>query len=650
ILDNLESITGSQLAIQHTLPPEEQAALRDFLAKLAKGNTLVLLGSRSGEDWLAKGTFEENVYDLRGLDEQAASMLVNRILERYEVTQYREGQHVESLQKLIKVLDGYPLALEVVLANLRHQTPERILEALQAGDVRVDIVLNDEQKDLFEQKTKSILRCIEYSFSNLSPEAQQLLLCLAPFTSVVWLERIDKYTERLREQPVLKDLPFQNWLNVLIEAQNWGLLRAHETVGFLKLQPIFPYFLRSRLNEPARREMREAIETAFRQHYDELGALFCQLFSSTEPQRQVRGQVLVGLEYENVSTALKLALEARVAVENLYLALSRYLTSIQDVQRGFELGVSVLQSIETYPPAILEGSLGWEIAEIIGDVATKYFELKNYAGAKIVYQRLLEQVGQIEQIDKSRSNTLKAGTYHQLGRVAEEQQEWKEAEQHYQQAIEVFRENNDGYSQGDLYYQLGTVAQKQKHWQEADKYYQQALQIYGEYHDRRSQGYIYHQLGMLAGAQGNWKIAMVYYQKALQIKGEYHDWHSQASTYNQLGILCRQQRWWKEAEDYYQKALQIYIGYNDRFNQARIYNQLGNVAGEQKDWEEATNYWLKALENFKDYPEDRGIDITLNNLRSIWIESGNEGVLTAVAHVLQTSVESAKERMLHIAL
>ena len=54
ILDNLESITGAHLAIQHTLPPDDQDALRSFLTDLAKGHTLVLLGSRSGEDWLGK--------------------------------------------------------------------------------------------------------------------------------------------------------------------------------------------------------------------------------------------------------------------------------------------------------------------------------------------------------------------------------------------------------------------------------------------------------------------------------------------------------------------------------------------------------------------------------------------------------------------
>ncbi len=126
ILDNLESITGAHLAIQHTLPKEEQAALHSFLIDLAKGKTRVLLGSRSGEEWLAKGTFDDNLYDLPGLDAEAASLLADRILERNNATQYRtdEKEH-ENLRRLIRLLNGFPLAMEVILANLAKQTPQR---------------------------------------------------------------------------------------------------------------------------------------------------------------------------------------------------------------------------------------------------------------------------------------------------------------------------------------------------------------------------------------------------------------------------------------------------------------------------------------------------------------------------------------------
>ena len=142
------------------------------------------------------------------------------------------------------MLDGFPLALEVVLANLTHQTPTEVLAALQAGDVSID------PKSDSQDKTESILRWIHYSHSNLSPEAQQLLLCLAPFTSVIDTGMLDNYTKHLRQQPVLAALQFERWPEVLQEAVNWGLLSPYPNIPrFLRLQPIFPYFLRNRLYE-----------------------------------------------------------------------------------------------------------------------------------------------------------------------------------------------------------------------------------------------------------------------------------------------------------------------------------------------------------------------------------------------------------------
>jgi len=168
ILDNLESITGTHFAIRNTLSTKEQTALRRLLADLAGCKTLVLLGSRADEAWLAWGTFADNIYELAGLDPEAASQLTECILEGHHATKYRQDK---DLSRLLKLLDGFPLALEIVLANLVRQTPAEILTALQAGDIALDAKDGPDGKDK-RDKTESILRCIEYSHSNLSPDAQ----------------------------------------------------------------------------------------------------------------------------------------------------------------------------------------------------------------------------------------------------------------------------------------------------------------------------------------------------------------------------------------------------------------------------------------------------------------------------------------------
>ncbi len=128
ILDNLESITGAHHAIKHTLSAKEQKALHSFLVDLAGGRTLVVLSSRSDEKWLAQGTFGDNIYELGGLDPEAAATLADCILEQHGATVYRQDAN---LQKLLMHLEGLPLALETELAKLAHQKPAEVLSDLQ---------------------------------------------------------------------------------------------------------------------------------------------------------------------------------------------------------------------------------------------------------------------------------------------------------------------------------------------------------------------------------------------------------------------------------------------------------------------------------------------------------------------------------------
>ncbi|HLX57712.1 MAG TPA: CHAT domain-containing protein [Ktedonobacteraceae bacterium] len=545
LLDNLESITGAHLAIQHTLPPEEQKDLRSFLADLAQGRTLVLLGSRGSEDWLAKQTFDKNIYDLPGLDDEAASTLADRILERNQTTKYRQDP---DLRRLLKLLDGFPLALEVVLANLAHQTPTEVLNALQAGDKTIDTVTHKsdgsekESESIFVEKTESILRCIDYSHSNLSPEAQQLLLCLAPFTSVIDSNQgvLNNYINHLKEQPVLAALPFERWSEVLREAQNWGLLAPDPDIPrFLRLQPIFPYFLRNRLYTQEQAEMRNAIETAFRQHYDQLSKALMGLLLSKDPQERQLGQVLTSLEYENLVTALNLALGSRVSIYSLYGVLTNYLNTTQDQSRGLELGQTALIHLEIYSAE----QLNTETIRVIWDIANRQLDLRQYADAEVSYQKALNLISQIVHIDEKERGELKGGIYHQLGSVAEEQRQWQQAEAYYQQALQIKIEFNDRYSQAKTYHQLGRVAEEQRQWQQAEAYYQQALQIYIEFNDRYEQAGTYHQLGRIAEEQRQWQQAREYFLTALKTYVEFED------NYTGGIVLRSLARLWKASGD-----------------------------------------------------------------------------------------------------
>src|SRR5262249_33655957 len=131
----------------------------------------------------------------------------------------------------------------------------------------------------------SILRCIDYSHSNLSPETQNLLLCLAPFTGVIFAPLLQQYSRQLRQQPVLAGLPYDRWPEVLKEATEWGLLSPlPEMPAYLQLQPMLPYFRRHGLSVPGQRSRQEAIEAAVRQFYDGFCGSIRQSLGSKEAQ------------------------------------------------------------------------------------------------------------------------------------------------------------------------------------------------------------------------------------------------------------------------------------------------------------------------------------------------------------------------------
>ena len=598
ILDNLESITGAHLAIENRLSEAEREALRELLADLEGGRTLVLLGSRGGEEWLAPGTFGDNLYELPGLDAEAASELAELILERHGATKYREDR---DLVRLLKLLQGYPLALEVVLANLARQTPAEVLEALEAGDVDLD-------RGDAQSKTESIVRCIDYSHSQLSPDAQGLLACLAPFTGVINTAFLPQYTEQLRAQPVLAELPFERWQEVLEEAADWGLLKPHSQVpGYLQLQPIFPYFLRARLQ--GRPETRSAIDEASRVHYQDVGASLAQLMMSKKAEEKQVGQVLTGLEYENLRTALRLALAAEASVLNPYHALSLFLDATQNQRGGLELGEEVLERLDKYPTEKLRGPLGVELAGVVDDIAKRLLLLKSYAKAEATYARALDLFEQAEEVEDATRGKLKAGVLHQLGMVAEEQRQWPQAEKYYQTALEIDIEFNDRYSQASTYHQLGSVAEEQRQWPQAEKYY----------------------------------------QTALEIKIEFNDRYSQASTYHQLGVVAQKQRQWSQAEKYYRNALEIKIEFNDRYEQAGTYHQLGRVAQEQRQWPQGRDYALKALAIFAEFKDSHNLGICVRTLARLWRESGDATIPGAMADILGVKPEDGVEMLKKLA-
>ena len=215
------------------------------------------------------------------------------------------------------------------------------------------------------------------------------------------------------------------------------------------------------------------------------------------------GQMLAHLEYENLVTALNLALAAQGSILYLYLALTQYIDTTQDQAHGLELGQTVLSRLEAYPVEKLTGRLGLEFASVIDGIANRQLQLKQYAQAGASYQKALAILLNNKGSDAATIQKLSASIYHQLGMVAQEQHQWTQAEQYYQHALQIYVKYNDRYAQASIYNNLGVVAEEQRQWQQAREYFLQALEIFVEYKDTYSGDVVLRSLARLWKASGD---------------------------------------------------------------------------------------------------------------------------------------------------
>jgi tetratricopeptide (TPR) repeat protein len=380
-----------------------------------------------------------------------------------------------------------------------------------------------------ENKTNNIIKCVEYSHSNLSEEAQKLLLCLAPFSGFIPRDVIPNYSQQLQQLEPLQGYQFDQFDAAIEEAIHWGLLSpmSEEMPSFLTIQPIFPYFLKTKLKELAP-ETQAAIWEGFKNHYRGLASYYDHLLGSKNPQEKQWGILFCRWEYENLFNALQICLKKQENI-HIFFCLHQYFAVTKDVSNRLKLCESVCQACQTYPEEIKTGIIGGNIANALGNLAIAYQDTKNYEQAKQTQLKFIELTQNLQGVD----------------------------------------EQKKAYSLGCGYHNLGMVAQQLREWVQAGHYYRQALKIYIEYGDRFSQARPLHNLGAVAQELREWELARSYYQQSLEIKIEYGDRFSQASTLHQLGNLAQELREWELARSYYQQSLEIKIVYGERFSQAR---------------------------------------------------------------------------------
>jgi tetratricopeptide (TPR) repeat protein len=573
IIDNAESITAAPAAIPHALSPEEQRKLKTLLSRLRGGRTLVLLGSRESETWLTSDGSGPGIYTLPGLDPQAASMLVERILARHDAGHYLQDEAERgALQELVALLGGYPLPLTVVLPVLAVSPPSAVLAELKEGGGGVD-------------PTGLIHHAIEYSHGKLDPGLQNSLLLLAPFSSVVATgPLLESYHDLLLQHEAVQAMGPIDLAAALNQAVAVGLAAPHpDLTDWIQVQPVLPYFLRSRLqDQPA---LQAAIDQA---HYDLYRALSSELYemltSRTSLERPAIARTISQAQCSNLSAALTYGLDNSQPIVGIVQALDEYLDQVEQDESRRQLLDKVISSYSGPASEVQQQELTI-LHDLAGHTAIKQHRFDDASEHYEAELQLLQATG---------DRKGQGFAYYQLGALAHDQHRNAEAETNYRKALEIFLEVDDRYETADIYNALGNLAHDQHRNAESETNYRKALEIFLDYGNQRRAAKVYNNIGIATQRQRRYAEAEANYRKALDIKLKSGDTLSAASTYHQLGTLAQDQERYAEAEANYRTALEIKLKYGD--SAGSTYHQLGTLAQDQERYAEAEANYRKALD------------------------------------------------------
>ena len=236
-------------------------------------------------------------------------------------------------------------------------------------------------------------------------------------------------------------------------------------------------------------------------------------------------------------------------------------------------------------------------------------------GAYPQAQQLYEQSLQIAQELGDRAGV--AGSLHQLGMLLQAQGEYAQAQKLYEQSLQIKQELGNRAGVAGSLHHLGNLLYLQGEYAQAQKLYEQSLQILQELGDRAGVAGSLHQLGNLLYLQGEYAQAQKLYEQSLQILQELGDRAGVASSLHQLGMLLQQQGEYAQAQKLYEQSLQIEQELGNRVGVASSLHQLGMLLQQQGEYAQAQKLYEQSLQIEQELGNRVGVASSLHNLGAL---------------------------------
>ncbi len=172
---------------------------------------------------------------------------------------------------------------------------------------------------------------------------------------------------------------------------------------------------------------------------------------------------------------------------------------------------------------------------------------------------------------------------------------WQEANELYQQALDLAVQLDDLQAMARCETAMGEHLRKRGLYKEAASRLNEARAKFEQIDDLAGVGQTLHTEGTLTAQQGDFERARSLYESSLEIRRQLNDWAAIASLLSNLGNVARLQGKYEEARALQEEGLAIRQESGDKWAIAVSLNNLGNVALNIGDHTAAREYLQKAV-------------------------------------------------------
>jgi len=602
IWDNFEPVEGFPKGTKSAWKPGEKKELRDFLRELRGGHTKVLITSRRDEPWLGK--IYRNV-ELGGLKLVEAQELAVRVLRNSGLNP-AQIKALPEYNELLLYLRGNPLAIQVILPELKRKKPDELLDALQYGKAALS------EEDPEQGREHSLTASLTYRLDALDSTLRKRLGILGLFQGFVNAGVLTSMCLEIEGTPeLIRGLGQDDWIRILDKAAEVGLLRRMGE-GLYTVHPALPWFFYGLLREAFPNQEEWLIHT-FSTVYGLCGYQLSELFKTNTQM----AMFLLRAEENNLKHALRLARQHKRwdDVEGILYGLDVLMRTRGRWVEWERLITEVESEVTDARGEPLPGRESlWRA--LLGHRSTIALQSRDFEKAESIHLRLKEQY---EHMGDERNLSA---AMHQLGIIAQERRQFDEAEGWYRKSLAIEERIGYEHNQAATLHQLGRIADERRRFDEAEGFYRHSLAIKERIGDEHGQAQTLHQLGRIADERRKFDEAEQWYRRSLKIKERIGDEHGQATTLHQLGVIAQERRQFDEAERWYRQSLAIMERIGDEHGQAITLHQLGMIAEERRQFDEAERWYLQSLAFEERIGDEHGQGQTMHQLGLIAQERG----------------------------